>query len=154
MTAAKRLGKELPKIHQSLPPGISLVSAEGFDEWLMDIQVLDNNPIYDNQIFRLKFKFSNAYPIEAPEVVFEKVAQPPRPIPLHPHVYSNGYICLDLLGRDGWSPVHNVQSICVSLQSMLASNTKAQRPPGDAEFVANNRQRPREVRYMYDDDHV
>jgi ubiquitin-conjugating enzyme E2 W len=40
-----------------------LVSADGFDEWYMDIKVLDANPIYMNQMFRLKFKFSSGYPI-------------------------------------------------------------------------------------------
>jgi ubiquitin-conjugating enzyme E2 W len=46
-----------------LPAGIALVSAEGFEEWLMDIEVLDANPLYMNQTFRLKFKFNASYPI-------------------------------------------------------------------------------------------
>jgi hypothetical protein len=39
------------------------VSADGFSEWFMDIRVLDANPLYMNQTFRLKFKFTDAYPI-------------------------------------------------------------------------------------------
>ena len=49
-------------------------------------------------------------------------------------MYSNGVICLDLLGAEGWTPVHNVQSVCISIQSMLAGNTRAERPPDDAAF--------------------
>lgn len=60
-----------------------------------------------------------------------------RPIPLHPHVYSNGIICLDLLSNVGWSPVQSVESVCMSLQSMLTGNTKAERPEGDAQFCAS-----------------
>ena len=89
---------------------------------------------------------------EPPEVIFEKQAD--RPIPIHPHVYSNGIICLDLLGNQGWSPVQSAQSVCVSIQSMLTSNTKNQRPPGDEEFVAKNRLRPRDIDFMYDDNTV
>lgn len=151
-TASKRLAKELPKIHASLPPGISLVSADGFDEWYMDIEVLDANPLYMGETYRLKFKFISTYPIEPPEVVFVKTSD--RPIPLHPHVYSNGFICLDLLDHQGWSPVQNVQSICMSIQSMLTGNTKAERPPGDEEFVRTNRQTPRNVNFYFHDNHV
>jgi ubiquitin-conjugating enzyme E2 W len=80
--ASKRLSKELNKvcasfssqspspdsyvfsqINGALPPGISLVKAEDFQEWLLDIKVLDSNPIYLNQTYRLQFKFSPSYPI-------------------------------------------------------------------------------------------
>ncbi|KGY14818.1 hypothetical protein PABG_12312 [Paracoccidioides brasiliensis Pb03] len=123
--------KRLSKMQSSLPPGISIVKAENLEEWQMDIQ--------------------------APEVQFISLTSPPsqtpRPIPIHPHIYSNGIICLDLLGT-AWSPVQTVESVCMSIQSMLAGNTKNERPPGDAEFVAMNRQRPRDIRFFYDDSTV
>ncbi|TGO84352.1 hypothetical protein BPOR_0515g00050 [Botrytis porri] len=61
--ASKRLGKELTKIHQSLPPGITLVSAEDFKEWLVDICVLDSNPLYQGETYRIKLVFTPNYPI-------------------------------------------------------------------------------------------
>lgn len=126
--SSKRLQKELAKIQGTLPPGITLVSAPDLKAWEMDIRVLDN-PLYNpEEDYRLRFMFSSSYPIEAPEVVFQQRSNPDRRIPMHPHIYSNGIICLDLLDSQGWSPVHNVESICISLQSMLASNTKNERP--------------------------
>lgn len=124
--SSKRLQKELVKIQMSgqLPPGITLVAANDLKEWTMDIAVIDN-PIYPvDDRYRLRFVFSTSYPIEAPEVTF--VVTQDRKVPIHPHIYSNGIICLDLLDNQGWSPVHNVESICISIQSMLASNTKAE----------------------------
>lgn len=151
--ATKRLAKELCKIQGTLPPGIELVSTDdAFAEWYLDIRVLDQNPIYQGEIYRLKFKFSQSYPIEPPEVVF--VSLPDRPIPMHPHIYSNGIICLDLLAQAGWSPVQNVESICMSLQSMLTGNTRNERPEGDEHFVANNRRRPRDIDFMFHDNTV
>ncbi|MCJ1322587.1 hypothetical protein MMC15_007936 [Xylographa vitiligo] len=150
MFASKRLGKELAKLQTCLPPGIALASAPDLSEWQMDIKVLDPNPIYLNLTFRLRFRFTNNYPIEAPEVVFITSTDPPRPIPMHPHIYSNGIICLDLLGSAGWSPVQNVESICMSIQSMLTGNTKNERPVGD-EDVVRSRQGPKNMRFNYDD---
>ena len=51
------------QINNSLPPGIELVSADNFEEWTLDIRVLDNNPLYQGQTYRLKFKFASTYPI-------------------------------------------------------------------------------------------
>lgn len=39
------------------------MSAETFDEWYLDVQVLDNNPLYLDKTFRLLFKFGDQYPI-------------------------------------------------------------------------------------------
>ena len=86
---------------------------------------------------------------EAPEVTF--MISHERTVPIHPHIYSNGIICLDLLDTQGWSPVQNVASVCMSIQSMLTGNTKDERPPGDEEFVRRNVQRPRDIRFVYDD---
>jgi ubiquitin-conjugating enzyme E2 W len=165
-----------------LPPGVTLIRADDFENWLVDIQVLDANPLYTGETYRLKFTFSGNYPIEvrfelppllhlacslttrcivafqkltwfkAPEVVFVK--DETHPIPWHPHVYTNGIICLDLLDKQGWSPVHNVESVCVSLQSMLTSNTKKERPPGDDNFVRFNTQRPRDINFVFHDEQV
>lgn len=55
--------KELVKVQGQLAPGITLVSADNLKTWLMDIQVMDANPIYQGEIYRLRFEFSSNYPI-------------------------------------------------------------------------------------------
>jgi ubiquitin-protein ligase len=48
---------------ERLPPGIELVKADDFQEWQVDIRVLDDNPLYRDQTYRLVFKFTENYPI-------------------------------------------------------------------------------------------
>ena len=71
--------------------------------------------LYAGEHFTLRFKFGPKYPFDSPEVTFVG-----EHIPVHPHIYSNGHICLSIL-TDDWSPALSVQSVCLSIISMLAS---------------------------------
>ena len=48
-----------------MPPGITLIERNDSvaGDWFVDIQVLDDNPLYKDQIYRLKFHFPKMYPI-------------------------------------------------------------------------------------------
>ncbi|RYG65993.1 hypothetical protein EON64_10745, partial [archaeon] len=69
---------------------------------------------------------------DSPEVTFLP------PVPVHSHIYSNGHICLNILGDD-WSPALTVRSICLSLLSMLSSATVKCTPPDNAIYSRSNR---------------
>eukprot|EP00158_Paraphelidium_tribonemae_P007863 Partr_v1_DN28382_c3_g1_i13_m78696 putative ubiquitin-conjugating enzyme len=128
----KRLAKEIKQLVMKPTPGITLLDYESMACIVIEMTGAEET-IYANEKFRLQFKFSTSYPMEAPEVMFLHPA-----IPIHPHIYSNGmlgvyyvyerrvisylqgHICLSIL-YDQWSPALTISSVCLSILSMLSS---------------------------------
>ncbi len=84
------------------------------------------------------------YPSKPPSVYFLK------PVPKHMHVYSNGDICLNLLGRD-WRPAMTAQMLAVSILSMLSS-AKQKTIPQDNAMHADSPPGQQQDNWMYHDD--
>ena len=121
----RRLQKELLNLSTNPPPGISInvdEASNNLAEWTVDLKGASST-LYDGELFQLSFKFPERYPFDSPIVVF---AGPN--VPVHPHVYSNGHICLSIL-TDDWSPALSVEAICLSIISMLSSCRDKKRPP-------------------------
>lgn len=71
---------------------------------------------YTGMTFRLSFDFPSNYPYAPPKVLFK------TPI-YHPNIDFSGRICLDIL-KEKWSAIYNVQSVLLSLQSLLEEPNK------------------------------
>ncbi|EGC30331.1 hypothetical protein DICPUDRAFT_157952 [Dictyostelium purpureum] len=144
---AKRLQKELLDLKSNPPFGVSVMEGENLDKWVIAIFGAQDS-IYEGEIFNLQFKFSPGYPLESPEVIFI------GPPPIHPHIYSNGHICLSIL-YDNWSPALTVSSVCLSILSMLSSCTEKTRPIDDLKYVSRVQGKsPKDVRWSFHDDSV
>jgi ubiquitin-conjugating enzyme E2 C len=100
----------------SSPPGISAFPNNGnLLNWTATIVGPADTP-YAGLTFKLSFTFPTNYPYAAPAVVFR------TPI-YHPNIDFSGRICLDIL-KDKWSAIYNVQSVLLSLQSLLGEPNK------------------------------
>ena len=72
--------------------------------------------------------------------------------PVHPHVYSNGHICLSIL-YDQWSPALTISSVCLSILSMLSSAEKKELPPDNDKYVQTHvGKSPKHTQWYFHDD--
>jgi ubiquitin-conjugating enzyme E2 C len=104
------------QLMMSSTPGVSAFPDDGnLLSWTGTISGPEGTP-YEGLTFKLAFRFPNNYPFAPPTVLYK------TPI-YHPNVDFSGRICLDIL-KDKWSAVYNVQSVLLSLQSLLGEPNK------------------------------
>jgi ubiquitin-conjugating enzyme E2 W len=141
--ANKRIQKELERFGSDKSDGL-VVDSKGPDLWHVSFKGAVGT-IYEGENFTLRVRFTSGYPMESPEVVFL------LPSPIHPHIYSNGHICLNILGED-WSPALTAKSVCLSILSMMSS-AETKEPPSDNDSYSRSKtSNPKSTRFYYHDD--
>ncbi|KAI3385777.1 hypothetical protein SNEBB_000416 [Seison nebaliae] len=116
-------------------------------KWEVKINGADKT-LYENQTFILRFIFDDKYPFEPPQVYFIG-----KNIPVHPHIYANGHICLSILSTE-WTPALTVESICISIISMLSSCRKKVRPPDNDAYIQYAPSNPKLTNWFIHDNTV
>jgi ubiquitin-conjugating enzyme E2 W len=138
-----RIQRELQKFMQDPPEHLRVkIGSKNIRIWIVEMQGVG---IYEHETFHLRIQFPKNYPMRPPSVYFV----PPN-IPIHEHVYTNGDICLSLLGKD-WRPTMTAESIAISILSILASATSKSLPMDNARHAGN---KPGEYQenWVYHDD--
>lgn len=143
----KRLTKELRDLNKNPPEGVVVEEADNLKKWKVRLTGAPGT-IYEGEEFKLEFRFTPQYPLEAPDVVFIKPY-----VPVHPHIYSNGHICLNILYKD-WSPVQTVAHVCLSIISMISSCTKKELPPDNDLYIKSASLSPKKTSWAFHDDTV
>lgn len=152
MSIRQRILKEYRNLELNTLPGIETHLTENLHVLFADITIVDNSLYPDT--YRVKIMIPEDYPFVAPVVLFVRDQdQGIDHIPIHPHIYSNGHICLDLLGP-AWTPVHTISSLLLSIQSILASNSRNEKPIDDEKYVACAPKNPTRTRFVYHDEKV
>jgi ubiquitin-conjugating enzyme E2 W len=139
-----RIQRELKEFLKSPPPGLSVkISGKNVRLWVITLSMPDNS-IYAGDKYKLRVQFPNDYPTSPPSVYFLP------PTPRHEHVYTNGDICLSLLGKD-WRPIMTAQSIAQAIFSILCGAQRKSLPMDNARH-AGNKPGQKQDDWVYHDD--
>ncbi|KAM0107321.1 Ubiquitin-conjugating enzyme subunit [Aspergillus fumigatus] len=97
---------------------------EDIFNWNVGLIVLNPDSLYYGGYFKASMKFSKNYPYSPPEFRFL------RPL-YHPNIYPDGKLCISILHAPGedemsgelaserWSPAQRVESVLISILSLL-----------------------------------
>lgn len=126
MSAAKILWKEFTSISNP-KSGLKQVHVEIQDEnifiWNVSLIVVDPQSLYDGAYLTGQLRFPSNYPFSPPSFKF-------IPGIFHPNVYIDGRLCISILHSANteisdepaeltWSPAQNVESVLLSVLSLL-----------------------------------
>lgn len=139
-----RIQRELKEFLSSPPPGLSVkISGKNVRLWVVTLSMPENT-IYAGETYRLRVQFPNDYPTSPPSVYFL------NPTPRHEHVYTNGDICLSLLGKD-WRPIMTASSVAQAIMSILCGAQRKSLPMDNARH-AGNKPGKKQDDWVYHDD--
>ena len=106
--------------------GVSIrLDPDNIFEWELLIFGPKDTP-YEGGIFKAKITFPKKFPFNPPKFIFTNKIY-------HPNIYTNGEVCISILHPPGddkwgyessaerWKPVHTVNSILLSIISLLSS---------------------------------
>ena len=138
-----RIQRELKEFLKAPPPNLSVKVGKNIRIWIITMKGTKGS-LYEGETYRLRVQFPQNYPTEPPSVYFL------QPTPRHEHVYTNGDICLSLLGKD-WRPNMTAQSIAMSILSILSGAGRKSLPMDNAAH-AQNKPGQKQDDWVYHDD--
>ncbi|KAF2106768.1 ubiquitin-conjugating enzyme/RWD-like protein [Lophiotrema nucula] len=123
MTAERLLMNEFKALRKEKWTNIELIN-DNFYEWSVALIVLNPDSLYYGGYFKARMSFPKNYPYAPPDFKFV------RPL-YHPNVYPDGRLCISILHQPGedamsgelaserWSPVQRVETVLISVLSLL-----------------------------------
>lgn len=115
--------RDIASLYKNSPHGI-FVECEDSDISLVYAVIIgpDNTP-YEGGFFLFLLRFPRSYPMDPPHV--QLMTTGAGTVRFNPNLYADGKVCLSILGTwsgPGWSPAMSLQSVLLSIQSLLCEN--------------------------------
>ncbi|CBY00955.1 hypothetical protein LEMA_P020850.1 [Plenodomus lingam JN3] len=163
MDAAQRiLMNEFKELNKEKWTNIELINENVF-EWSVALIVLNEDSMYYGGYFKAKMTFPRNYPHSPPGTVADEDTDFKFVRPLyHPNIYPDGRLCISILHPPGddamsgetaaerWSPVQRVETVLISILSLLDDAEVSSPANVDAGVMLRNN--PAEYREMVNKD--
>lgn len=145
---------EFKELNKEKWTNIELINENVF-EWSVALIVLNEDSMYYGGYFKAKMTFPRNYPHSPPDFKFV------RPL-YHPNIYPDGRLCISILHPPGddamsgetaaerWSPVQRVETVLISILSLLDDAEVSSPANVDAGVMLRNN--PAEYREMVNKD--
>ncbi|KAH3681009.1 hypothetical protein WICPIJ_008017 [Wickerhamomyces pijperi] len=112
--------------------------------WNVGVMVLNEESVYHGGYFKAQMKFPQDFPFSPPTFRF-------TPSIYHPNVYRDGRLCISILHQGGdptsdepenetWSPVQTVETVLISIVSLLEDPNPSS--PANVDAAVDWRKRP------------
>ncbi|KAJ7619522.1 ubiquitin-conjugating enzyme [Roridomyces roridus] len=139
------LRRQLTELTKHPVEGFSagLVDDDNLYEWEIII-IGPADTLYEGGIFKARMTFPTEFPLLPPKMRFVTPMW-------HPNIYPDGVVCVSILHAPGedqwgyedagerWMPVHTVESILVSVISLLSSDTPNTDSPANVQAAVEVR---------------
>ncbi|KAM9061489.1 ubiquitin-conjugating enzyme E2 G1 [Monodelphis domestica] len=132
LQSALLLRRQLTELNKNPVEGFSAGLIDGNDLYRWEVLIIGPpDTLYEGGVFKAHLTFPKDYPLRPPEMKFITEIW-------HPNVDKNGDVCISILHEPGedkygyekpeerWLPIHTVETIMISVISMLAD------PNGDS----------------------
>jgi len=146
------LKRQLAELRRNPVDGFSagLVDDSNLLEWEILI-IGPEDTLYEGGFFKARLKFPPEYPLLPPKMTFITEMW-------HPNIYANGDVCISILHPPGadeygyedagerWLPVHTIETILLSVISLLSSETPSTDSPANIDAAKQVRENIQEYR--------
>lgn len=126
MKSAKVIHRNYEMFMNEPVDGVSIgINDDNIYKWDVTLMGPKDSP-YEGGIFKCKMEFPDNFPLYPPKFIFDTKIY-------HPNVYDDGKVCISILHPPGddkwgyekaeerWRPVHSVNSIILSIISLLSA---------------------------------
>ncbi|KAL1415860.1 hypothetical protein MTO96_028643 [Rhipicephalus appendiculatus] len=115
-TSLTRIKKDIADFFANPPTGIFIASDENDIAQIHALVMGPSGTPYEDGFFEFHIRCPMEYPLTPPTVRF--LTTDSGRVRFNPNLYRSGSICLNILGA-GWSPAQGIESLLVSIQSLL-----------------------------------